>query len=355
MSRDTDELQLSEDLPVGGQAVIEGVMVRARERIVTAVRTPDRGIVVREDRHVPWSRRLRPLGIPVLRGAISFFEMMLVGMRSLSFSADMAMEAEEAAAGEEPRSKAISSGWKQSLMLGLTLVISLAVGVAIFFFLPLFAAQLTGVSRDALQFNLVAGAVRTALLLAYMWGIGQWGEIRRVFEYHGAEHKTIFAVESDVDLTVERARAQGRLHPRCGTSFLLIVVLVSIFVFAMVDTAFVHVFGHAQSLLERFATHLTVLPLVSGLSFELLKLSGRKRHHPLTRILITPGLWLQRITTREPSDDQLEVALVAVRHALGEPPLVEYTMWDGGEVAPAPAAGAAAVGGQAAAGTVSTS
>jgi len=339
MSQEPDELQLSEDLPVGGQAVIEGVMVRARERIVTAVRTPHRGIVVREESHVPWSRRLRLLGVPVLRGAVSFFEMMLVGMRSLSFSADVAM-AEEEEGGAAPGREA--SGWKQSLMLGLTLAFSLAVGVGIFFFLPLFAAQLTGVARDALQFNLVAGAVRMTLLLTYMWGIGQWGEIRRVFEYHGAEHKSIFAVESGGDLTVEEARRQGRLHPRCGTSFLLIVVLVSILVFAVVDTGFGLVFGHAQSLLERFATHLTVLPLVSGLSFELLKLSGRKRHHPLTRVLITPGLWLQRITTREPSDDQLEVALVAVRHALGKPSPVEYTLWDDGQRVPAATAPSAA-------------
>lgn len=341
MSRDADELQLSEDLPVGGQAVIEGVMVRARERIVTAVRTPHRGIVVREDRHVPWSRRLRLLGVPVLRGAVSFFEMMLVGMRSLSFSADVAMEAEEDR-GSVPGGD--TSRWKQSLLLGLTLAFSLAVGLAIFFFLPLFAAQLTGVSRDALKFNLVAGAVRMSLLLAYMWGIGQWGEIRRVFEYHGAEHKSIFAVESGVDLTVEEARRQGRLHPRCGTSFLVIVALVSILTFALVDSAFIEVFGHGQSLLERFATHLTVLPLVSGLSFELLKLSGRKRHHPLTRVLIAPGLWLQRITTREPSDDQLEVALVAVRHALGKPSLVEYALWDGGQTVPAATVPQAAAG-----------
>ena len=118
------------------------------------------------------------------------------------------------------------------------------------------------------------------------------------------------------------------MHPRCGTSFLLIVVLVSIFVFAFVDSAFVVVFGHLQSLLERFATHLSLLPFVSGLSFELLKLSGRKRNHPVTRILIAPGLWLQRITTREPTDDQLEVALVALRHALGKASPVEYTLWD---------------------------
>ncbi|MFH1567126.1 MAG: DUF1385 domain-containing protein, partial [Gemmatimonadota bacterium] len=203
MSRDADQLQLSEDLPVGGQAVIEGVMVRARDRIVTAVRAPQRGIVVRDESHVPWSRRWRVLGLPVVRGAASFFEMMLVGLRALSFSADVAMEAEggQASGASTPR-------WKQNLLLGLTLAASLGLGVAVFFFLPLLAAQVSGLARGALEFNLIAGALRAALFLAYLWAIGRWAEIRRVFEYHGAEHKSIFAVESGAALTVAAARRQ---------------------------------------------------------------------------------------------------------------------------------------------------
>ena len=332
---------LTEDLPVGGQAVIEGVMIRAEDRIVTAVRTPEQHIVVREERHVPWGRRLRLAKVPILRGAISFFEMMIIGLRCLNFSADVAMqgEAEEDASGQD------EGDWKNKLALGLTLVISLGLGIGLFFFLPLFAAQLTGSSRGAVQFNLIAGSVRLVLFLSYLIGISYWGEIRRVFQYHGAEHKSIFNHEAGADLTVQRAREFGRLHPRCGTSFLLIVVLVSILVFALVDTAFAAVFGHLQSLLERFATHLSVLPFVSGISFELLKLSGKKRNHPVTRFLIAPGLWLQRITTREPSDDQLEVALVALRHALGRPSPVEYSLWDPeGAWRSGPRAAAAAAG-----------
>ena len=324
MPRDTRDSQLTEDLPVGGQAVIEGVMIRAEDKVVTAVRTPEQQIVVREDIHVPWGRRLRLLRVPVLRGAVAFFEMMIIGLRTLNFSADMAMQGEEAERPVRPE----EDGWKNKLALGLTLAVSLGLGIGLFFFLPLFAAQLTGASRNAVEFNLIAGLVRMVLFLSYLWGISHWSEIRRVFEYHGAEHKSIFNHEAGADLTVEKAREFGRLHPRCGTSFLLIVVLVSIFVFAFVDSAFVVVFGHLQSLLERFATHLSLLPFVSGLSFELLKLSGRKRNHPVTRILIAPGLWLQRITTREPTDDQLEVALVALRHALGKASPVEYTLWD---------------------------
>ena len=316
---------LAEDLPVGGQAVIEGVMMRVPGKIVTAVRAADRRIVVREQEYMPLTKRYRLLGIPILRGAVSFFEMMIIGLKALNFSADVAIqgeEEEEKGKEEEPTvSPPEESGWKNRLMLGATLIFSFALGIGLFFFLPLLAAETLGVQRDALRFNLIAGAVRASLLLLYMWGIGHWEEIRRVFQYHGAEHKSIFALEAGAGLDVAAAAPCSRLHPRCGTSFMLIVVLLAILIFAVVDSLFVVVFGHPQSLLERFATHLCVLPLIGGTGFELLKLSGKMRHHPLTRVLIAPGLWLQRITTREPDEDQLEVALVALRHALDEPPL----------------------------------
>jgi len=315
---------LAEDLPVGGQAVIEGVMMRVPGKIVTAVRAADRRIVVREQAYMPLTKRYRLLGIPILRGAVSFFEMMIIGFKALNFSADVAMQGEEEKEGngeERTVTAPEESGWKNRLMLGATLVFSFALGIGLFFFLPLLAAETLGVQRDALRFNLIAGAVRASLLLLYMWGIGHWEEIRRVFQYHGAEHKSIFALEEGAGLNVAAAAACSRLHPRCGTSFMLIVVLLAILVFAVVDSLFVVVFGHPQSLLERFATHLCVLPLIGGTGFELLKLSGKMRNHPLTRVLIAPGLWLQRITTREPDEDQLEVALVALRHALDEPPM----------------------------------
>jgi uncharacterized protein YqhQ len=321
-----NEAKRTEDLPIGGQAVIEGVMMRADTRVVTAVRTPDGQIVVHEIEHVPWSRRLGIQRVAILRGAIAFIDMMIIGLRTLNVSADVAMQAERHERGLAPAAAA-TSGWKDRLALGATVAVSLSLGVGIFFFLPLAAAEATGATSGALEFNLMAGAVRTTLLIGYMWGIGHWSDIRRVFQYHGAEHKSIFTMEAGADLTVAEAREFGRLHPRCGTSFLLIVVLLSILVFAVVDTAFVDVFGHAQSLIERFLTHMSVLPFISGLSFELLKLSGRKRNHPVTRILIKPGLWLQRITTKEPADDQIEVALVALRCALGQETAVAYSPW----------------------------
>jgi uncharacterized protein YqhQ len=320
---ESSQPQRTEDLPVGGQAVIEGVMMRANDRIVTAVRTPDDQIVVREEVHIAWSRRIGVQKIPVLRGAVAFLEMMIIGLKTLNFSADVAMQSERR---EQDDAQPLAP-WKDRLALAATLVLSLGLGIGVFFFLPLAAAQVTGAAKGALEFNLVAGAVRTVILIGYMWGISHWQDIRRVFEYHGAEHKSIFTLEAGSDLTVDEARTFGRLHPRCGTSFLLIVVLLSIVVFALVDSAFVEVFGHPQSLLERFATHLSVLPLISGVSFELLKLSGRKRNHPLTRFLIAPGLWLQRITTKEPTDDQIEVALVALRRALGQEAHIEFASW----------------------------
>jgi|TARA_Y100001934_G_scaffold114854_1_gene140590 uncharacterized protein YqhQ len=325
-----DREQLTEDLPVGGQAVIEGVMMRVPGKIVTAVRAADREIVVREEDYESITRRFRLLGLPVLRGAISFFEMMIIGLKALNFSADVAMQQEdgrqEGGEAGEVRDESLvarnedmpKSGWKDQLALAGTMVFSVGMGVGLFFFLPLTVAQYFGLEKNALEFNLLAGGVRTVLLVLYLWVISRWREIQRVFQYHGAEHKSIFTLEAGADLTIDEARSFGRLHPRCGTSFMLIVVLFAIAVFACADSLFPLVFGHPQSLLERFATHFALLPLIAGISFELLKFSGKKRNHPLTRVLIAPGLWLQQITTREPDDDQLEVALVALRCVLGE-------------------------------------
>jgi uncharacterized protein YqhQ len=320
MPEPIDRERLSLDLPVGGQAVIEGVMMRVPGRIVAAVRAADRRIIVREEPHRAWTQRWRWLDLPVLRGALAFFEMMIIGLRMLNFSADVALE------GERRPDQDRAHAWRDRASVALTLAVSLALGIGLFFFLPLFVAQLTGISRDALPFNLVAGGVRLTLFLAYLWGISRWREIQRVFQYHGAEHKSIFTFEAGAELTVEEARRFQRQHPRCGTSFLLIVVLLAILVFALTDSGFAAAAGRPQTLLERFATHLAVLPLISGLGYELLKLSGRQRHHPAARVLMAPGLWLQGLTTREPSDDQLEVAVTALRHALGQPGVAAYTV-----------------------------
>jgi len=303
--------------PVGGQAVIEGVMMRAPEVVATAVRTPDKEITVKVEPYVALSKRYRVLNVPPLRGAVSFFEMLVIGIRTLSYSADVAMkETQEEERKKEEKTPTKRQAFFDDLLLGGSLVLALAFGVGLFFFLPLLIAQLLHVQRGALGFNLIAGGIRIAIFLTYLWAISRWKEIRRIFEYHGAEHKSIFAYEAGEELTVERTRRHSTLHPRCGTSFILIVAALAILVFSVTDALFVTVFGHIQNLGQRFLTHLIFLPLVAGASYELLKISGKRREHKIMRWLIAPGLWLQKITTKEPDDEQLEGALVALKSVL---------------------------------------
>lgn len=306
------------DLSVGGQAVIEGVMMRSKDRVATAVRIPSGEIMVKTEAYVSLSKRYKILNIPILRGVVTFFEMMVLGIKTLNISADIAfkeMEKEEAAIkGEEYKPEEKKSS---NLVLAGTVVFALAVGILIFFFLPLAMASLLQVNKDALAFNLIAGAFRVIIFIAYVWVISQFGEFKRVFQYHGAEHKSIYAYENGEDLTTDNVGKYTTLHPRCGTSFILIVVLIAILIYAIADTIFAVVTGAPPTLLQRFAVHFSLLPLVAGGSYELLKLSGKTRDNKLTKLMIKPGLWLQKITTKEPSPEQMEVAIVALEAALG--------------------------------------
>ncbi len=208
-------------------------------------------------------------------------------------------------------------------MIALSMVFALAVGVAVFFFLPLWIASLLGFGKDALSFNLIAGAVRIAIFLGYVSLLSYFKDFRRIFEYHGAEHKSIWAYENQESLTPENAKKYTTLHPRCGTSFILIVALFAILIFAIADTLFQVITGNPPQIFVRLALHFSLLPLVAGGSYEILKASARSCKNPLVRALIKPGLWLQLITTKEPSLDQLEVAIVAVKASLGLPQDVE--------------------------------
>lgn len=296
------------DLAFGGQALIEGVMMRGPSRISTAVRSPEGEIVVETREFRSLTDRRPALKKPILRGAIAFFEMMVIGIRALQHSA-------EVASGEHGKEKSGLTPWA----LVLTLVVGLGLGVLLFVYVPLQTAQWSGLAPQAFWFNLLAGAVRVTILVGYMSVMLFSAELRRVFEYHGAEHKSIWALEVGAPLTVEGARVQTRLHPRCGTSFLLIVSLLAVLLYAVSDTLVQLYIGRPPGLILRFLTHVSLLPLVAGASFELLKLSGRHRDRGWVRTLIAPGLWLQRITTREPSDDQLEVALAALKEVIVEP------------------------------------
>ena len=307
------------DMNVGGQAVIEGVMMRSKDRVATAVRKPDGEIVVKTEDYQSLTARRKLLGLPIVRGVVVFAEMLVIGIKTLNFSAEIAVQAmdeQEGKTEEKPADKK-SSGAGNSLYLWATVAFGLLIGLALFLALPLFLAGLFGIQKDALPFNLIAGAIRLLIFLVYVWAISQFGEFRRVFEYHGAEHKSIYAYEMGDDLVPERAACHTRFHPRCGTSFILIVALFAIMVYSVSDTIYALIVGHAPAYWTRLGVHFCLLPLVAGVSYELLKLSGRTRDNFITRMLIKPGLWLQKITTKEPSMDQLEVAIVALEASLG--------------------------------------
>jgi uncharacterized protein YqhQ len=235
---------------IGGQAVIEGVMMRSSKRVSTAVRKQSGEIVVKNEDYTPLSKRYKLLNIPVLRGVVTFVEMLVIGIKSLNFSADIAVEETEEKEGKNK--KRSGSKGSRGLMLGLTVILALGLGILIFFFLPLFFSSLLRIKREALAFNLVAGMIRVAMFLIYVWAISRFKDFKRIFEYHGAEHKSIYAYEADEDLTFEKVKKFSTRHPRCGTSFILIVAIFAIFIYSISDTVYTIVAGTYPPLLKRF-------------------------------------------------------------------------------------------------------
>lgn len=288
--------------PIGGQAVIEGVMMRSPKRVATAVRLPDGTIQVKTREYVSLSRRFPVLGIPVLRGAVVLVESLRIGVESLAFSAEVAVDVEKEKPKTERRYGTLGLG------MGFTVAFSFVAAFLIFFYLPLKLTDLTGV-RDPLIYNLIDGGIRLVFFLIYVLAIGLWGEMRRVFQYHGAEHKSIAALEAGDELTPERVATYSRFHPRCGTSFLLVVMMASILVFMFL--------GRPESISDRLQRFLFI-PLIGGVAFELTRLSGKWADNSAVRLFILPGLLLQRVTTREPTRDQLEVAIRSVREVTRE-------------------------------------
>lgn len=286
---------------VGGQAVIEGVMMRTPECVSVAVRKPDGQIVLKRDPYVSYTKRYKILGLPFLRGGVILIEALVLGIRALNFSGDIAMKAVKE---EKPNKK--RSEWSSKIWMGFTVVLALSLGIGIFFFLPLLLTELTGV-RSGVLFNLVDGLIRLLLFLTYLGLISLWKEIRRVFEYHGAEHKSVFAYEEGKPLTMEGVKSFSTHHPRCGTSFLLVVMLVALMIFIIL--------GKPLDWGDRFIRFLFI-PVIGGISYEIIRLSSKKFGRGIARFVVAPGLWLQRITTREPDDQQLEVALIALKGAL---------------------------------------
>jgi uncharacterized protein YqhQ len=281
-------------ISVGGQAVIEGVMMRSPTYYATAVRTPQGSIVIQKNRFETLTHRFKFLNIPIVRGAINLVEMMWIGISSLSYSAAQA-------ADEDVDPKKKKSTATNLSILG-SVVFALGAGFLLFFLIPLWLTELTRV-ENGIVFNLIDGAIRLVFFLGYLFAIAQWKDMQRIFQYHGAEHKTIYVYENGQDLTVDNARPYTTLHPRCGTSFLIVVMLVSILVFSFL--------GKPDTWGERLL-RFAMIPVIGGISFEFIRLSAKQKFARFLKPAIWPGLTLQKVTTREPSDDMLEVAIAAL-------------------------------------------
>ncbi len=309
-------------LLVGGQAVIEGVMMKAPNAIATAVRRANGKIEIKAEAYQSISVKYPFLKTPFLRGAVNLIEMMIIGIKTLNYSADIAMQdAEEAEQKDKPeKEKKKKSSGNSNLTLFFTLLVAFGIGIALFFVLPLFVTtKLFNLEHDVLMFNLVSGLIRLALLLIYIVAISKMKDIQRIFEYHGAEHKLVYTFEEGKELNVENAKAFTTYHPRCGTSFLIVVMLVAVVSFALLDALIVSWLGYI-TLPIRLAVHLPFIPILGGISYEFIRFSAKRSSSLFGRILAAPGLWLQRITTKEPDEAQLEVALCALDAALNYKP-----------------------------------
>lgn len=288
------------DMLIGGQAVIEGVMMRSLTGYSVAVRQPDGGISIKKDKLTSITKQYPFLKAPVLRGSVVLIQSLILGMRALNYSASVATEGED---GEPEMSNWAVAG---------SMLFALVLGIGFFILAPLGITNLIrhyfAPKMGNLAYNAIDGVLRAVFFFAYIFGISLMDEIRRVFQYHGAEHKTVYTFEANEDLTVENARKKSTLHPRCGTSFLMFVMAISILVFSLVPST--------APFLVKFGARVVLIPLIAGLAYEIIRFSARHLDSAVCRTLIQPGLWLQRITTKEPDDNQLEVALVALKEAL---------------------------------------
>ncbi|KON33524.1 MAG: hypothetical protein AC479_04205 [miscellaneous Crenarchaeota group-6 archaeon AD8-1] len=278
-------------LAYGGQALIEGVMMRDRKHMVLVVRKPNNEILTNIEDLSLAADKFRFLGVPFIRGIVALFESFILGMKGILFSANAALS-------EEDEEESITLGYKELILVGLG-----ALGiVSIFFVAPFLLAEylnLTGI-----VFNIAEALIRLLMFVLYLVLISSWGEFRRVLQYHGAEHKAINAHEAGVSLEIEKVKEFPRYHPRCGTSFLFIVLIISIIVFSLLPST---------DFTIRLASRLLLIPVIAGISYELLKLSGKYQNSIVMRILTAPGLAFQLLTTKEPSDDMLEVSVKAVQ------------------------------------------
>lgn len=303
-------LSASQKNTVGGQAIIEGVMMRGQRKVSWAIRKNENEIVVEQMDFCSICKKIKFLGLPIIRGSVSLFESLKIGYKALSRSADIIEEA-ETEKKEKKNSKTADNFYSI-----LSFVFALVISIGLFMYAPMWILSQFIPEESSVLFNTLSGIIRIGFLLAYLSIISLWKEMRRVFEYHGAEHKAIFTYEDGKELTYENMKPYTTFHPRCGTSFLVLVGLICILLFSIIDAIYIGQFGPYPNVLTRLLVHLLLIPLVSGASFEVLKLSDRFQHIAIVGLLIKPGLWLQRITTKEPDEKQLEVASLALKSAI---------------------------------------
>lgn len=300
---------------IGGQALLEGILMRGPQRQAIVCRTPD-GLVEKIDELHMVKDKHPILGWPLIRGVVTFLDSMIKGMQALTYSADLLPLEEQ---GEPDKidqwiEKHFSEEKAKDIIIGVAVVLGIALSVVLFILLPTLLAGLTdGFIHSPVVRNLVEGLLRIVIFLLYLWGVTRMPDVARMFAYHGAEHKTIFCYEKGLPLTVENVRPQSRFHPRCGTSFLFVVVIISILVFSVVSLKV----ALWDNVWVRVGLRLLLLPLVVAISYEINRWVGR--HDNLcSRILSAPGKWLQRLTTNEPDDEMIECAIRALELVIPE-------------------------------------
>ena len=282
---------------IGGQAVIEGVMMRNGNDYAVAVRKPDQTIEVKKDQFIGLNARWHTKKIPIIRGVLSFIDSLVLGMSTLTYSASFFEDEEEAEKAKEKDSKS------DAVFMGLTVALSVVIAVALFMLTPFFISSLFGkVIKSPMALAVIEGLIRIAIFFIYIVAISQMKDIQRVFMYHGAEHKTINCIEHGAELTPENAAKYSRLHKRCGTSFLLIVMVVSIICF---------MFIRVDNMALKIVLRVILVPVIAGVSYEVIQWAGRSESC-LVNIVSKPGLMLQKLTTREPDLEMLEVAIASI-------------------------------------------
>ncbi len=324
LNKDTDDqpsVGPKIDFAVGGQAVIEGVMMRSPNSISIAVRKLDGQVTVKKRHYRTLTQRYKWLNVPILRGVINLFEMMIIGTEAINYSANESITEETATdtgitdvnSTAKAQNPSRFARILEITMFIFSFIFAIALSIALFKFIPLWIttyleSKSAYIQSNYIVFNLIDGAIKMTIFLSYIFILSLIPNFRRIFEYHGAEHKSIFNYESGKELSVENAKTQSRFHPRCGTSFILIVFLVSILVYTLIPKQ--------DEFLLNFGVRVLFLPLIAGISYEYLKLSAKHANKAIVKALIAPGLWFQRLTTKEPDEKQLAVGLKSLQTAL---------------------------------------